>query len=252
MKGLDYGTANFRVLGPILEIGEGMSEDEYKRSIGASVVKWFASPDRSLRRNLLEHLGAIIARCDNVTVNDKIFPHLADGFEDKSPVLREMTVKAVLTLAPKLKPQTLEVEVLKHFARLQLDPEPGIRTNTTICLGKIAEFLTPQTRQKVLAAAFVRALKVETPPTTPPPPHFLFLYLQDHFPPSRLAGVMSLNATASLYAVQEIAKKIIPALSHMCIDVDARVREEAFKAIKHFIGVLENQYLEMSDDQFTK
>jgi SCY1-like protein 1 len=70
-----------------------MSEDEYKRSIGASVVKWFASPDRSLRRNLLEHLGTIVARCDNATVNDKIFPHLADGFEDKSPVLREMTVK---------------------------------------------------------------------------------------------------------------------------------------------------------------
>ena len=44
-----------------------------------------------------------IARCDPGTVNDKIFPHLADGFEDKSPVLREMTVKAVLTLAPKLK-----------------------------------------------------------------------------------------------------------------------------------------------------
>ena len=30
VKGLDYGTANFRVLGPILEIGEGMTEDEYK------------------------------------------------------------------------------------------------------------------------------------------------------------------------------------------------------------------------------
>ncbi len=160
VKGLDYGTANFRVLGPILEIGEGMTEDEYKRSVGQSVVKWFASPDRSLRRNLLEHLAVIIARIDPATVNDKIFPHVADGFEDKSPILREMTVKAVLTLAPKLKPQTLEQDVLKHFARLQLDPEPGIRTNTTICLGKIAEFLTPQIRQKVLASAFVRALKV--------------------------------------------------------------------------------------------
>jgi len=252
VKGLDYGTANFRVLGPILEIGEGMSEDEYKRSIGASVVKWFASPDRSLRRNLLENLPAIVARCDNATVNDKLFPHLADGFEDKSPVLREMTVKAVLTLAPKLKAQTIETEVLKHFARLQLDPEPGIRTNTTICLGKIAEFLTPQTRQKVLAAAFVRALKVKRENV-----FVVFFFFpnaksKDHFPPSRLAGVMSLNATADLYAVQEIAKKIIPALSHMCIDVDARVREEAFKAIKHFIGVLESQYLGMSDAQFTK
>ena len=233
VKGLDYGTANFRVLGPILEIGEGMSEDEYKKLVGSSVVKWFASPDRSLRRNLLEHLATILTRLDAATVNDKIFPHIADGFEDKSPVLREMTVKAVLTLAPKLKAATLETDVLKHFARLQLDAEPGIRTNTTICLGKIADFLTPQTRQKVLAAAFIRALK-------------------DHFPPSRLAGVMSLNATAALYSVQEVAKRIIPALSHMTIDSDPRVREEAFKAIKAFILVLENQYNALSDDQFTR
>ena len=204
-----------------------------QRSVGQSVVKWFASPDRSLRRNLLEHLAVILARVDPATVNDKIFPLVADGFEDKSPILREMTVKAVLTLAPKLKPQTLETDVLKHFARLQLDAEPGIRTNTTICLGKIAEFLTPQTRQKVLASAFVRALK-------------------DHFPPSRLAGVMSLNATAALYSVQEVAKKIIPALSHMTIDADPRVREEAFRAIKQFIAVLEGQYREMSDDQYVK
>ena len=233
VKGLDYGTANYRVLGPILDIGASMEDADYRRLVGQSVVKWFSSPDRSLRRNLLEHLGRIVERADKATVNDKIFPLLADGFEDKSPVLREMTVKAVLILAPHLKPATLEMDVLKHFARLQLDPEPGIRTNTTICLGKIAEYLPEGTRKKVLASAFVRALK-------------------DHFPPSKLAGVMSLNATAKYYHVQEIAKKIIPALSHMTIDPDTRVREEAFKAIKHFISVLEAQYLGMSEEQFQK
>lgn len=142
VKGLDYGTANFRVLGPILDVGATMTDEEFLRLVGGSVLKWFASPDRSLRRNLLENLGPIVARFDAATVNDKIFPHVCDGFEDKSPILREATVKAVLTLAPKLKPATLETDVLRHFARLQLDPEPGIRTNTTICLGKIAEFLT--------------------------------------------------------------------------------------------------------------
>jgi hypothetical protein len=38
----------------------------------------------------------------------------------------------------------------------QMDEHPGIRTNTTICLGKIAMYLTEQTRQKVLVAAFLR------------------------------------------------------------------------------------------------
>jgi SCY1-like protein 1 len=83
VKGLDYGTANFRVLGPILDVGASLNDDEFRRTVGASVVKWFASPDRSLRRNLLEHLPAIVARMDDATVNDRIFPHIADGFEDK-------------------------------------------------------------------------------------------------------------------------------------------------------------------------
>lgn len=33
--------------------------------------------------------------------------------------------------------------MLKYFAKLQVeDEEPGIRTNTTICLAKISNFLT--------------------------------------------------------------------------------------------------------------
>jgi len=35
------------------------------------------------------------------------------------------------------------MEVMQHFARLQLDKEPFIRTNTTICLGRIAKHLAP-------------------------------------------------------------------------------------------------------------
>lgn len=34
---------------------------------------------------------------------------------------------------------------MKHFARLQSkDDQPGIRTNTTICLGKIASYVNSQ------------------------------------------------------------------------------------------------------------
>ena len=45
-------------------------------------------------------------------------------------------------------------QVIKHFSRLLKDEQAGIRTNTTVCLGKIARYLHHTTRQKVLAGAF--------------------------------------------------------------------------------------------------
>ena len=53
----------------------------------------------------------------------------------------------MLHLAPKLNYKNLNEELLKQFARLQAkDDQGGIRTNTTVCLGKIACHLNPQVR----------------------------------------------------------------------------------------------------------
>lgn len=54
-------------------------------------------------------------------------------------------LQSIIHLAPKLNYNNLNVEVLRHFARLQArDDQGGIRTNTTVCLGKIAPHLHPQ------------------------------------------------------------------------------------------------------------
>ncbi|KAG8323712.1 N-terminal kinase-like protein [Homalodisca vitripennis] len=104
------------------------------------------------------------------TVNDQIFPQVANGFMDTNPTIREQTVKSIIHLASKLNYNNLNVEVLRHFSRLQSkDEQGGIRTNTTVCLGKIAQHLHPQIRQKVLISAFIRAMR-------------------DPFPPARSAG----------------------------------------------------------------
>lgn len=63
------------------------------------------------------------------------------GFTDIAPVVREQTVKAVLTVISKLSDRTINGELLKFLARTANDEQPGIRTNTTICLGKIAKNL---------------------------------------------------------------------------------------------------------------
>jgi SCY1-like protein 1 len=89
------------------------------------------------------------------TVNEKVFQHVQNGFLDQEPLIREKTVIAMIHLAPKLSFANLdETVVLRHFARLLRDEQAGIRTNTTVCLGKIAGSLNYSTRQKVLISAF--------------------------------------------------------------------------------------------------
>ena len=63
------------------------------------------------------------------------------GFTDVAPLVREQTVKAVLTVVGKLSDRVINGELLRHLAKTANDEQPGIRTNTTICLGKIAKNL---------------------------------------------------------------------------------------------------------------
>ena len=54
----------------------------------------------------------------------------------------------MLYLAPKLNYKNLNVELMKHFSRLQTNDDQGvIRTNTIVCLGKIAPHLNPSVRR---------------------------------------------------------------------------------------------------------
>ncbi|PZC75500.1 hypothetical protein B5X24_HaOG206041 [Helicoverpa armigera] len=111
--------------------------------------------------------------------------------------------------------------VLRHFARLQAkDDQGGIRTNTTVCLGKIAQHLHPQIRQKVLVSAFVRATR-------------------DNFPPARQAGVLALAATQQYFLLAEVANRVLPALCPLTNDPEKQVRDAAFRTIKGFLGKLE-------------
>lgn len=53
------------------------------------------------------------------------------------------SLQSMLLLAPKLNEANLNVELMKHFARLQAKDEQGpIRCNTTVCLGKIGSYLS--------------------------------------------------------------------------------------------------------------
>ena len=100
-----------------------MSEDEYQKKIVPCVVKLFSSPDRATRARLLQQLEHFAGHLQASTVNDQIFPQIANGFLDANPTIREQTVRSIWFLAPKLNFNNLNVEVLRHLARLQAKDE---------------------------------------------------------------------------------------------------------------------------------
>jgi SCY1-like protein 1 len=145
----------------------------------------------------------------------------------QEPMIREKTVIAMIHLAAKLSQSNLdEVVIMKNFSRLLRDEQAGIRysvtkwtnenifsnfrvngnaiidfhtiiddlttlfrTNTTVCLGKIAKYLHYTTRQKVLIPAFTGKIR-------------------DPFPPCRIAAINALAATQNFYTVEETGCKV--------------------------------------------
>ena len=83
----------------------------------------------------------------------------------------------------------------------------GIRTNTTVCLGKIACHLNPQTRQKVLPSAYMRAVK-------------------DPFAPARQAGILAMAATHHFFTLKDSAVRLLPTLCALTMDPDKGVRDQ--------------------------
>lgn len=221
INSFEFGDAGSSVLTPLFKIGRMLDADEYQKKIVPCVVKLFSSKDRATRARLLQQVDQFMDHLSPEVVNQEVFPHVVQGFSDTNPTIREQTVKAMVHMAPKLNYHNLNEEVMKHFARLQArDDQGGIRTNTTVCLGKIACHLHPQTRQKVLIVAFARAMR-------------------DPFHPSRMAAVLALSATQGYFTLRDCASKVLPALCALTMDPEKTVRDHAFKAIKGFLGKLE-------------
>ncbi|KAL1734884.1 armadillo-type protein [Schizophyllum commune] len=221
VSALEFGGASAASILPlVLQFGKNVPPKDYPDVILAPLVKLYASPDRGTRMALLEHLPEYAEHLDKKTVDQKIFVYLKTGFDDTVAVIREATVKSLLLLAPKLSDRTLNNDLLRYLAKMQQDPEPSIRTNTCILIGRLAPSLGYNTKRKVLVPAFTRALK-------------------DAFVHCRVAGLMALMATSDCFDAEEVATKVIPNMSFAMVDKERLVRDQAFKAMELYVKKLE-------------
>ncbi|RDX84758.1 putative inactive serine/threonine-protein kinase scy1, partial [Mucuna pruriens] len=221
---LEFGSAAASALTALLKMGSWLSAEEFNVKVLPTIVKLFASNDRAIRVGLLQHIDQFGESLSAQVVDEQVYPHVATGFSDTSAFLRELTLKSMLILAPKLSQRTISGSLLKYLSKLQVDEEPAIRTNTTILLGNIGSYLNEGTRKRVLINAFtVRALR-------------------DTFPPARGAGIMALCATSSYYDITEVATRILPNVVVLTIDPDSDVRTKAFQAVDQFLQIAKQHY----------
>ncbi|KAK7269069.1 hypothetical protein RIF29_21785 [Crotalaria pallida] len=221
---LEFGSAAAPALTALLKMGSWLSAEEFRVKVLPTIVKLFASNDRAIRVGLLQHIDQYGESLSAQMVDEQVYPHVATGFSDTSAFLRELTLKSMLILAPKLSQRTISGSLLKYLSKLQVDEEAAIRTNTTILLGNIATHLNEGTRKRVLINAFtVRALR-------------------DTFPPARGAGIMALCATSSYYDITEVATRILPNVVVLTIDPDSDVRSKAFQAVDQFLLIAKQYY----------
>jgi SCY1-like protein 1 len=207
LKSVEFGGGGPKVFAAVLRIGSKLSDDEYEARLVPVIIRLFSSPDRAMRVCLLDNLPLMIHRLSQKDVSNKIFPSMITGFTDVAPIIREQTVKAVLTIIGKLTDRVVNGELLRYLAKTANDEQPGIRTNTTICLGKIARNLGPTSRSKVLVAAFTRSLR-------------------DPFVHARNAALMALGATIDVFNEDDCANKLLPSLCPCLLDKEKYGSEE--------------------------
>ena len=156
IKSVEFGGGGPKVLGYVMKIATKLPDDDFESRLNPFLLRQFASPDRQIRVSLLDNLPEMIDHFTQKVVTNSIWPQVvstiihivrlsntlkATGFSDTAPIVREQTVKSVLVLINKLSDRTINGELLKCLAKTSNDEQAGIRTNTTICLGKIARNL---------------------------------------------------------------------------------------------------------------
>ncbi|KAL3424429.1 hypothetical protein PVAG01_03710 [Phlyctema vagabunda] len=216
LKSVEFGGGGPKVFSVVMKISTKLTDEDFEAKVTPVIVRLFGSPDRAIRVSLLDNLPLMIERIPQKVVNDKIFPNMVTGFVDVAPVVREQTVKAVLTIISKLSDRTINGELLKYLAKTSNDEQPGIRTNTTICLGKISKNLGVSTRSKVLIAAFSRSLR-------------------DPFVHARNAALMALAVTCDAFNEDDCANRILPALCPCLIDKEKLIRDQASKTLDTYL-----------------
>ncbi|ORY79080.1 armadillo-type protein, partial [Protomyces lactucae-debilis] len=227
-KSFEYGGGGATSFKAVLALAKDFTPDDTEALLVPILLRSWQSNDRAVRLVLLEHLADYVDLLSQKQINDKVFNLLGSSFSDPAPILREAAIRSLMILCPKLSDRNLNGDLLKLLAKTANDAQPGIRTNTTICLGKVARYLNASSARKVLTAAFTRALK-------------------DPFVHARLASCQAISATADMYEKEDLALRLLPGIMPLLVDAEGVVRSQAKSTVELLVRRVETLTKDMPE-----
>lgn len=191
----------------------GGEDEDYRRVVLPLLQSLVAMQDRGVRLCLLAQVESFAGRVGKDAVNKSFFEPLLQGFADSgSAAVREATLKSLVHLLDHLSERNLNDRLPGQLLRLQRDPEPGIRTNVCIFVGRMAPRLRANVRSQLLMQALPRALK-------------------DNFHHARIAAMRALLACEASMDPMGLATKVMPLLAPMLVDPVREVRQVALRGV---------------------
>lgn len=241
LQAVDFGAANGSgpgVLTAIFSLGSSLSEEEYKKHLVPTITKLFASLDRATRSFLLSNLPNYVDKIPVSVLQEKVLPHFVTGFVDTSHEMREITVKACLSLAPYVSQADLLNSLVRNLVICTRDAEPSVRVNSIICLGRIGQYIqNPAHRDAELVQPLLQAMR-------------------DSFPFTRAAVLRSLThllnlEKGSFLPAVMVARKIGPMATAYALDPfeGARTASLTLMMAVHDVLKTENERMKAAEKE---
>lgn len=222
------------IISIIVKICKNRKElSQHKEILLPIITTLFNCNDRQTRILLLENLNLYANFIDDKLLNKKLFPKIVAGLGDNTVALKEITLKSMVTLAPKLSKSNLNDNLVKAIIRLLDDNEPSLVTNAVICFSKLLPEFNDKTRKKVISGVFPKALKAK----------------YEH---TRLAGLRGIKSAIDIEdkssdkvsddeinSAKLFVSKLIPAISFSLLDSSSTVRKEAFITLRFVVDKIE-------------
>ena len=200
-----------------------LEESIFMTQCGAMITQLWSLSDRTVRTALLKSLKNLTPLISEKVINNNIFDPILAGFADSNPKLREETLKSLIHVVDKLEERNMQDKLVRCISNLQGDAEASIRTNATVFLGKIAFRLKEGVRNRVLCAAFSKAMR-------------------DNFVPCRISALKAATTCITILENSQLVSKVLPAVCILIMDRSGEVRELSFAFIEQAIRILRENH----------
>ncbi|CAD2094697.1 protein kinase, putative [Plasmodium vinckei brucechwatti] len=222
-KNLEVSENLEKCLQIMLIISKDMNMNDFEKIVYPTFLKYFLQTDRSIRYMLLECFPIIEKNLNNNNMNE-IYLSYMYGFSDNNISIKNATIKNFIYVYPKLK-NSIKTQALHVLLENLKDRDCCIKTNTIICIAKIANYIL-EDKQNILENVYK-------------------IGLCDMYVQIRAATLQAIKATYNQFDIKRFILNIMPLVVKCLIDESPEIRQITFELFDFVIPLLKRSVMDI-------